>query len=114
MEETDIEEIASELADTLPRIILFRTNLAVDELTKVSSVLLINFNPMNTPLNLKGAYNNTFKLLKQRLEHTIKCIELNDLSDFRPEIIDARARGLTGKMAPPVVPVKQTYGREVV
>ena len=114
LEDTDIEEIGSELADTLPRIILFRTKLSVDSLTKVDSVLLINFNALNTPVNLKGTYNNSYKLLQQQLAHKVKSFELTDLSDFRPEIMEARARGLTGSMAPGIVPVKQTYGREVV
>lgn len=114
LEDTDVEEIGSELADTLPRIILFKTGLSVDESTKVDSVLLINFNPLDTPLDLKGTYNNTFKCIQRHLETKVKSLELNDVSDFRLEIVQARARGLTGTMAPGIIPVKQTYGRELV
>ena len=114
LEETDISEISSELSDTLPALILFRTKLTIDEQAQASSVLLINFNPMNTPLTLKGTYKNTFQDLQRQLVHKVKALELNDLGDFRQEIIEARARGLTGTMAEAAPPMKQTFGREAV
>jgi len=114
LEDTDVAEIGSELSDTLPAIVLFRTQLRVDEMAGVPSILLIYFNPLNTPLNMKGTYKNSFTQLQRQLGNRVKSIELNDVGDFRQEIVEARARGLTGNMADPIVPVKQTYGREVV
>ena len=113
LENTDIAEIASELSDTLPRIILFRTKLSVDDQSKINTPLAIYFNPPDTPGALKGTYKNSFKEL-ERQSTNFKSMEINDVSDFRPEIIHAKAMGLTGAAAPGLVAVKEVYGRQLI
>ena len=86
----------------------------MDEQSQLSTPILINFNPLNTPINLKGTFRTSLTGLLQQIGGKVKVIELNDLSDFSSEIVHARVLGLTGSASPALVPVIPHYGRELI
>ncbi|KJE96589.1 hypothetical protein CAOG_06891 [Capsaspora owczarzaki ATCC 30864] len=99
------EEIAEELPESVPRLIVARFNVPVDEQHVREYIVLLHFNPLSCSTPLMRTYSaakndllNGIKLLKERARE----FELNDERDFNPTWFGVKMRGLTGKAGNPL------------
>eukprot|EP00051_Salpingoeca_urceolata_P004160 m.63128 g.63128 ORF g.63128 m.63128 type:complete len:163 (+) comp13425_c0_seq2:175-663(+) len=104
VEDATPEDIAEELT-SLPRFIFYKHKVSVDERHSQVTLLNIFFNPMDAPADLKRMYLDTRPVLLDKFAHLRKYgreVEVTQEEDLNEVWLGVKARGLTGRMAPPL------------